>query len=575
MNKKPTVIDLFCGAGGFSEGFRQQGFEIIAGYDHWKSAIDTFNFNFGDNKGVLLDILKLGRSKTKIEALPDSHVILGSPPCVSFSSSNHSGKADKSMGKRLTRAFLKIVAIKKHKKGSILQAWFMENVTGSIDHVSKDYTFSQLGLRAWAKTNGYNPKAIAISITDNHAVLNAADYGSPQQRIRAVAGEIIPAEKFITPKARFTAIRDNSKLQQYIKLRQVRKCLPSPTRGISDKIINDPVYKHISIKLSELTDHFYDTGLYMSEWQNSRFQKTNHPYMGKMSFPENEDKPSRTITATRIGTSREAIIYRSEYGRTGHGEFRTQTIRESASLMSFPITYQFIGGETTKCRLVGNAVCPSVSRALAETVRNAVGLPKIKRPIVHQNPDITSITNLNTFKPKIFNSPPKKKQGATFRRHPFKDGNITVTLSNYNILKDQDVKKKQTNKWITSVQYGIGDGFPCQNYQNNYFKKIEALINTFENGPRFLEVINNGFSEKIASGKLLQQIHEEQQGRDGFYTPVELLEKVAALVNEMKFQQPDHEQKDMRIFKKAVVPKKQLFALYAINKISTIANQRN
>ena len=36
-----TVIDFFCGAGGFSEGFRQQGYEDnVAGYDHWKPAID-------------------------------------------------------------------------------------------------------------------------------------------------------------------------------------------------------------------------------------------------------------------------------------------------------------------------------------------------------------------------------------------------------------------------------------------------------------------------------------------------------------------------------------------------------
>ncbi len=60
----------------------------------------------------------------------------------------------------------------------------MENVTRSIAHVSKDYTFAQLGLASWAK-NGHDLKGIAISITNNHGALNAADYGSPQQRIRA------------------------------------------------------------------------------------------------------------------------------------------------------------------------------------------------------------------------------------------------------------------------------------------------------------------------------------------------------------------------------------------------------
>lgn len=38
-----TVIDLFCGAGGFSEGFRQQGFEILQGIDCWEPAI-TYGF---------------------------------------------------------------------------------------------------------------------------------------------------------------------------------------------------------------------------------------------------------------------------------------------------------------------------------------------------------------------------------------------------------------------------------------------------------------------------------------------------------------------------------------------------
>ena len=40
------VIDFFCGAGGFSEGFRQMGYEIIYGFDYWKPAVDTFNHNF-------------------------------------------------------------------------------------------------------------------------------------------------------------------------------------------------------------------------------------------------------------------------------------------------------------------------------------------------------------------------------------------------------------------------------------------------------------------------------------------------------------------------------------------------
>ncbi len=83
-----TVIDLFCGAGGFSEGFRQQGFEIVNGYDYWKPAIATYSHNFGAGKGILKNILDFKDDISAIEALPDTEVILGSPPCVSFSNSN-------------------------------------------------------------------------------------------------------------------------------------------------------------------------------------------------------------------------------------------------------------------------------------------------------------------------------------------------------------------------------------------------------------------------------------------------------------------------------------------------------
>jgi DNA (cytosine-5)-methyltransferase 1 len=575
MTKKPTVIDFFCGAGGFSEGFRQQGFEVIAGYDNWKPAIDSFNFNFGEGKGILYDLLKIGRSIKSLESLPDSQVILGSPPCVSFSLSNYSGKADKSMGKRLTTIFLKIVAIKKHKKGSILEAWFMENVVQSIDHVSKDYTFRQLGLKRWAERNGYDSTKVALSLKENHTVMNAADYGCPQQRIRAVAGEVISKRKLVIPKAQFADGKNIVGLQKYLTLGQVKERLPAPNATKSNVLVYDPLYKTVAVKLAELTDHFYDTGLYESEWMNSKFLKTNHPFMGKMSFPEKEDKPSRTITATRIGTSREAIIYRSEYGRKGHGQFRIPTVRESATLMGFPIHHQFIGGTYAKCRLVGNAVSPAVSRALAVTVRTAMGLPQFRRPIVRSTVDITGVPNLNSFKRRKFDSPPKKKLGATFRRHPFKDGNITVTLSNYDIIKDQHNRKKNTSRWITSVQYGNGEGYPCHNYRNNYYKKIEGIVKRLEHGPRFIEVINNGFSEGIAGAKLLQQIHEEQRGKDGFLTPVELLERIATIVNELKFKEPDIELGGRKVFKKDVVPKKQILALYAINKISSVANQRS
>ena len=110
--KKLTVIDFFCGTGGFSEGFRQKGYEIIAGYDNWKPAVDSFNHNYGTSSTVT-NILDFKDSIAKIQELPDTDIIIGSPPCVSFSSSNKSGKADKSLGLDLTKSFLIVLSVTK------------------------------------------------------------------------------------------------------------------------------------------------------------------------------------------------------------------------------------------------------------------------------------------------------------------------------------------------------------------------------------------------------------------------------------------------------------------------------
>ena len=98
------VIDLFCGCGGLSLGFKNAGYEIISAFDNWDEAISIYKKNFAH------PIVKRDLSQTEdisdIESLhPD--MIIGGPPCQDYSSAGH---RDESLGRaNLTISYAEIV----------------------------------------------------------------------------------------------------------------------------------------------------------------------------------------------------------------------------------------------------------------------------------------------------------------------------------------------------------------------------------------------------------------------------------------------------------------------------------
>lgn len=113
-------------------------------------------------------------------------------------------------------------------------------------------------------------------------------------------------------------------------LRQVLDSLGDPLRADNGPI-TDINYPDFTLEAQQVTDQHYIYELAAFECKTAKRLKQDKGYMGKMSFPENLDKPARTVMATMTASAREAMIL-----GYGEGRYRLPTVREAACMMSFP-----------------------------------------------------------------------------------------------------------------------------------------------------------------------------------------------------------------------------------------------
>lgn len=90
MKKKLTCVDLFCGAGGFSRGFLDAGYDVVLGVDYDDAALKTFQMNHGNTCAMKLDLFDSSNIEKIVQYLEnigieDLDVLVGGPPCQGFS----------------------------------------------------------------------------------------------------------------------------------------------------------------------------------------------------------------------------------------------------------------------------------------------------------------------------------------------------------------------------------------------------------------------------------------------------------------------------------------------------------
>lgn len=339
------AVDFFCGAGGMTYGLRQAGINVLVGIDNDLTCKETYEYNNPGSLFICKDITEYTLEELKndanIKESQDNIIFIACSPCQYWSQMNTKrDKAEKS--KNLLKEFQRFIEY--FKPGYIV----IENVPGLFRktenalHVFMDYIKQ-------------------FKYESDEDIISTYDYGVPQKRRRflllasRVNGKIKLPKKEANPEMT---------VRNYIGVHNGFKPIKAGHIDLSD-------FMHTSASLSEnnlkrikllpegcgsrLTWSEKDPSLIIDAYREkiSRFRNV----YSRMTW----DKPAPTIT-TRFNSF--------SNGRFGHpDEDRAISLREGATLQSFPKTYVFKEKNmVTIARHIGNAVPPELAKKIGNTL---------------------------------------------------------------------------------------------------------------------------------------------------------------------------------------------------------------
>ncbi|MEG3991334.1 DNA cytosine methyltransferase [Microcoleus sp. S28C3] len=374
--KSPTVLDIFCGAGGMSLGFQNAGCEILGGIDKNPHAIRTHHRNFPN--------CELMRDAQSIESITDLSklklkpgqidILIGGPPCQVFSvvgkgKMKSLGKHIKSDAKNfLYKKFIRVVQYYKplffviKNVNYLLNHWifptFTKDLQKGLDRKRKDYP-------------GYNL---------SHQILTASDYGVPQIRKRLF---IVGRRKDTNLTFEFPDVNTSSPVSVGEAIGDLPELkpisLPLKRKSTAPKQIDVPEAYH-SLPKSEyqklMRTQSCDT--VMNHMCRSHNDKDLHIFSimpqggiyknipdelkrySALSFEDKYkrlhwDKPSWTLTAHM---QKDCLAY------IHPRQTRSISVREAARLQSFPDHFVFDAPMTKMFELVGNSVPPLLAEMI-------------------------------------------------------------------------------------------------------------------------------------------------------------------------------------------------------------------
>jgi len=330
--KKYKVLSLFSGAGGLDYGLEKTGrIDIVRHVERDKTACATLGYNLKKAPRIMCaDITKLNFGDMFSESSrPD--VLVGGPPCQSFSSAGKRTGIQDQRGKMIWEFMRAIVEL-------LPTVFVMENVPGL----------------AWSG----NPKGcvlddwlacVPVGYSVEKFIVNSADYGAPQARKRLVVVGVLS---------------DNPPV--FTQPTHGRK---KPHRTLRNAIGKMP-FSGLCAKFNEATAqtmrHVPEGGNWKDLPVATQKKVMGNSYNGsggrvgyyrRLSF----DKPSPSLLCSP--TQRYTLLCHPT-------ETRPLSVNEYARIQGFPASWRFYGTTAQQYKQIGNAVPVALGEAIGRTVVN-------------------------------------------------------------------------------------------------------------------------------------------------------------------------------------------------------------
>ena len=365
---KPVVVDVFCGCGGLSEGFKQAGFFPVLGIDIDKYAAATYG-RHNDGRGWVADIASVG-GKDIIERTGRKiiDVMAGGPPCQAFSTVAVAKWRSLGMPSTLNhpvnqlyKEFLRLVLEVRPK------FFVMENVE-----------------RMFSIDDGQVIRNVKSSLQDKYRVSfykkDVAGFGVPQHRRRAlVIGNRLGIKN---PDLEETHSNSTNVKKPFVTVHDAISDLPRISAGGGMHTMKYPSSAKVPTYAATLQSRSNLVYNHVARTHNSRdleifrmlkpgrsikdIPSKYNPYRKDIFLDRYKKQPWFEPSSTILAhLSKDGLMFI----HPDKSQNRSLTPREAARLQSFKDDFIFEGPRTKQYVQIGNAVPPAFAQVVAERIK--------------------------------------------------------------------------------------------------------------------------------------------------------------------------------------------------------------